>query len=43
MQTMDAIIASIAKAHGAVLATRDIAGFADLGIEVVNPFEFSGA
>ena len=43
IRTMDAIIASIAKAEGATLATRDVADFADLGIEVVNPFEFAGA
>ena len=40
--TMDGLIAAIARAHGATLATRDIHGFNDLGIELVNPFEFSG-
>jgi toxin FitB len=39
--TMDALIAAIARAHRATLATRDIHGFADLGIDLVNPFEFS--
>lgn len=41
--TMDAIIASIAKVEGAALATRDVGGFAGLGIEIVNPFEFDAA
>ena len=40
INTMDAIIAAIAKAEGATLATRDGADFADLDIEIVNPFEF---
>jgi predicted nucleic acid-binding protein len=40
IKTMDAIIAAIAKAEGATLATRDVADFADLGFDVVNPFEF---
>ena len=40
--TMDAIIASIAKAEGATLATRDVSDFEGLGIEVINPFEFAG-
>jgi toxin FitB len=43
LRTMDAIIASIARAERAMLATRDVGDFADLGIEVVNPFEFGGA
>src|SRR5947208_16207406 len=40
IKTMDALIASIAIAENATLATRDVADFADLGIEIVNPFEF---
>jgi toxin FitB len=40
LRTMDAIIASIARAERATLATRDVGDFADLGLEVVNPFEF---
>ncbi len=43
ISTMDTMIASIAKAEGATLATRDVAGFANLGVEIVNPFEFNGA
>ena len=42
IRTMDAIIASIAKSEGATLATRDLADFADLGLEIVNPFEPAG-
>jgi hypothetical protein len=40
IKTMDALIASIAKAEGAAVATRDIADFTGLGLELVNPFEF---
>ena len=40
--TMDAIIASIAKAEGAALATRDVSDFEGLGLDIVNPFEFNG-
>jgi toxin FitB len=36
---MDALIAAIALTHGAILATRDASDFADLGIEVINPFD----
>jgi predicted nucleic acid-binding protein len=42
IKTMDAIIASIARAESAKLATRDVADFSDLGLELVNPFEFGG-
>jgi len=41
--TMDGLIAAIATAHHATLATRDMEGFSGLGIELVNPFEFTGA
>ncbi|TMJ03299.1 MAG: type II toxin-antitoxin system VapC family toxin [Alphaproteobacteria bacterium] len=40
---MDAIIAAVAKTNGAVVATRDTDDFADLGLRLVNPFEFTGA
>src|ERR1051325_3851891 len=40
--TMDSLIAAIARANRATLATRDTFGFSDLGIELVNPFEFVG-
>lgn len=35
---MDALIASIARISGARLATRDVADFTDLGIELVDPW-----
>jgi toxin FitB len=38
MGQMDALIAAIAMSHGAVVATRDITDFSDLGIELINPF-----
>ena len=41
--TMDGLIAAIARVHRATLATRDTYGFNDLGIELVNPFEFGTA
>lgn len=43
IQQMDAIIAAIARVHGATLVTRDTEDFVGLDIEVLNPFEFSGA
>jgi hypothetical protein len=36
---MSALIAAIALTHHASIATQDITGFADLGLELVNPFE----
>jgi len=39
MGQMDALIAAIAMSHGAMVATRDIADFMDLGIELINPFD----
>jgi toxin FitB len=38
---MDALIAAIALTHRAALATRDTTDFADLGLELINPFEAS--
>jgi predicted nucleic acid-binding protein len=38
MEQMDALIAAIALTHGAIIATRDVGDFADLGLEVINPF-----
>ena len=38
MEPMDAMIATIALAHGAALATRDVGDFADLGLELIDPF-----
>jgi hypothetical protein len=39
MEQMDALIAAIALTHGAMVATRDVGDFANLGLEVINPFE----
>ena len=39
MGQMDALIAAIAATHGATIATRDVDGFADIDLDVVNPFE----
>jgi toxin FitB len=36
---MDALIAAIAIANGMAVATRDLNDFADLGINLINPFE----
>ena len=35
---LDCMIAAIARAHGATVATRDLYGFENCGIEVVNPW-----
>lgn len=37
--TMDALIAAIAKVHGAVVATRNVYAFDDMGLQVVDPFD----
>jgi toxin FitB len=36
---LDAQIASIARAHGAPLATRNVADFKACGVQLVNPWE----
>ena len=36
--SMDALIAGIAIVHSAAIATRDIRGFDDVGIELIDPF-----
>ncbi len=41
MATADAVIAATALAHGAQLATRDGADFAEVGLELINPWLFS--
>jgi predicted nucleic acid-binding protein len=38
MATADAVIAATALAHGALLATRDTNDFADIGLELINPW-----
>jgi toxin FitB len=39
---MDGLVAAIARAQGAMLATRNISHFVDLGLELINPFESAG-
>jgi toxin FitB len=39
IEPMDAMIAAIALTHGAKLATRDVRDFADLGLDLINPFD----
>jgi predicted nucleic acid-binding protein len=38
IRTLDFQIAAIARAHGAIVATRNVDDFADCGIELVNPW-----
>ena len=38
MMTMDALIAAVAVSHGAVLATRDIADFGEIDLDLIDPF-----
>lgn len=40
---MDALIASIARVAEVGIATRDVDGFADLGIGLINPWEAGDA
>lgn len=39
MQQMDAMIAAIALANGATLATRNTRDFTDLGLDLIDPFD----
>jgi len=39
IELMDALIAAIALTNGAAVATRDTRDFADLGLDLINPFE----
>jgi predicted nucleic acid-binding protein len=39
--TADAVIAAIALAHGAPLATHNTSDFADLGLQLINPWTTS--
>ncbi|MDO8359606.1 MAG: type II toxin-antitoxin system VapC family toxin [Devosia sp.] len=38
MGTMDAQIAAIARSLGAIVATRDVDGFTDCGVELIDPW-----
>lgn len=39
LSVQDGMIAAICLTHGATLATRNIRDFADLGVDLVNPWE----
>jgi predicted nucleic acid-binding protein len=39
--TIDLMIASVARSHGASVVTRDIRGFEDCGIPLINPWNTS--
>jgi len=39
VSTVDALLAATAKAHGLTLVTRNVSDVADLGADLVNPFE----
>ena len=41
MEPMDALIAAIALTNNMTLATRDTNDFADLGLDLINPFKTS--
>ena len=38
MSQSDAMIASICRSHGAIIATRNVRDFQDCGIEIVDPW-----
>lgn len=38
ISTHDCLIAAIARSHAAGVATRDVGGFQDCGVEVINPW-----
>lgn len=42
MSLMDALIAAIARSHGATLATRNTRDFDGCGLDLVNPFDAGG-
>ena len=39
IESFDAMIAAITRAAGALLATRDVNGFADCGLTLINPWK----
>jgi toxin FitB len=39
IEPMDALIAAIASAHGAAVATRDVHDFEGTGVVLINPFD----
>lgn len=43
MATMETLIAAIALSRGMAVATRDVGDFAELGLDLINPFEPTAA
>ncbi len=41
IEPIDLMIASVARAHGACMVTRDISGFDGCGLTLINPWESS--
>lgn len=41
MATADAVIAATALDRGVPLATRDVSDFADVGLELINPWDLA--
>jgi toxin FitB len=41
IEPMDGLIAAIALSNRMTLATRDVSDFADIGLDLINPFEAS--
>jgi toxin FitB len=39
--TIDLMIASVARSHGASMVTRDTGGFEDCGITLINPWDMT--
>lgn len=42
IDVMDGLVAAIVRSQNAVLATRNVSDFEDVGIELINPFEAVG-
>lgn len=38
----DCLIAAIARAHGAAMATRNVGDFQGCGVEVIDPWQYAG-
>ena len=40
LPAVDSLLAATAKVHALILATRNVRDLSDVGLHVVNPFEF---
>lgn len=40
LPAVDSLLGATAKVHGVILATRNVRDLSDIGLHVVNPFEF---